>query len=536
MVFFLNSYKIIALMRNNKYQLSRPTAIDLFCGCGGFSLGFERAGFQIVAALDSDPHAIETYKKNRPEMAEHSIIHGDLTQLSPETLARQIGEERVDVILGGPPCQGFSSVRQVDGANSGERMVHDPRRDLYQDYFRYISFFQPKFFVMENVIGMRTMNKGQWWTKIRSDARNFGYRLCPTEFMASDYGVPQNRRRLLIIGTRKDHHVSFKRSCLVPTQIENKRTLWEAIGDLPELKSGEGVSPTVYDMERRRRHIEKFGEGYLHGVLEVGKAEMLTGHIARPHSERDLRDFARLKEGENSSGAMRRGVQLEFPYNKEIFKDRYTRLDRHRPCKTILAHLAKDGLMFIHPKQPRSLTVREAARIQSFPDWFMFPNARTHAFRLIGNAVPPLVGLAVGKAILPLLKKNGGRKKCVLPKDRAQAWEYLSLVLNGNAGSRISTIDDLLFLKIWNACFYLMPGLHPDEALDHGTETADNSGGENDLTTKELSTYYVRSGWPVALKPLAEDAWKRFEEQRITEEQFYCLDAILAMLHSMHED
>lgn len=518
---------------------SKPTLIDLFCGCGGFSLGFERAGFSVVAALDSDPHAINTYEMNRPHMADRVIIQGDLTKLSPECLAKKIGRNKVDVILGGPPCQGFSSVRQVDGSNSGSRMVHDPRRDLYQDYFRYIAFFQPKFFVMENVIGMRTMNKGQWWTKIRNEARKCGYRVCPTEFMASEYGVPQNRRRLLIIGTREDNPVLFNRSCLVPHHTNSKRTLWEAIGDLPELKSGEGQNTMLYDMDRRRRHIKEYGKGYLYDVLEVDRAQMLTGHIARPHSDRDLRDFDRLKEGENSSEAMRRGVQFEFPYNKEIFKDRYTRLDRNQPSRTILAHLAKDGLMFIHPTQLRSLTVREAARIQTFPDWFQFPDARTHAFRLIGNAVPPLVGAEVGKVILSLLQKRKGsklRKTDLLPKNRTEALKCLGTILNGNTRSEIEGIDDSHFLRIWNACFFLMPGLHPDEALDHGTEIAEYLEVENNEVIKKLSRYYVRSGWPVALKLLAEDAWKRFEEQRISDEQFYCLDAIQAILHSMHED
>jgi DNA (cytosine-5)-methyltransferase 1 len=126
-------------------------------------------------------------------------------------------------------------------------------------------------------------------------------------------------------------------------------------------------------------------------VLEVKQAVNLSAHRARPHSERDLRDFKRLKEGESSAEAMRRGVKFEFPYDKTSFKDRYTRQHRERPCSTIVAHLAKDGLMFIHPTQNRTLTPREAARVQSFPDWFRFPVARTHQFQVIGNAVPPLV-------------------------------------------------------------------------------------------------------------------------------------------------
>ena len=135
-------------------------------------------------------------------------------------------------------------------------------------------------------------------------------------------------------------------------------------------------------------------------MLEIKRAAKLTAHRARPHSERDLGDFFKLREGENCAEAMRRGVAFDFPYDKENFKDRYTRQHRMEPCSTIVAHLSKDGLMFIHPTQNRSLTPREAARIQSFPDWFEFPIARTHQFRVISNAVPPLVSEAVGNPAL----------------------------------------------------------------------------------------------------------------------------------------
>lgn len=184
-----------------------------------------------------------------------------------------------------------------------------------------------------------------------------------------------------------------------PTHKNKVVTLGQAIGDLPVLKAGGGAEEMEYDMQRRRAHVRKYGRHFLYKILEVHKAKRLTAHFARPHLQRDLRDFKRLREGENCLHAMQRGVEFEFPYDKTNFKDRYYRQHRNRLCSTIVAHLNKDGLMFIHPTQNRSLTPREAARVQTFPDWFEFPVTRCHQFRLIGNAVPPLIGEAVGWAV-----------------------------------------------------------------------------------------------------------------------------------------
>ena len=215
-------------------------------------------------------------------------------------------------------------------------------------------------------------------------------------------GVPQRRRRQLIIGVRNDLAGYFPSQIAPAPRARSRTLLGTAIGDLPILRAGGGQDEREYDLKRRKKHLRVKGAAarkYLFDVLEVKSADLLTNHVARPHSDRDLRDFALLKEGETSATAMRiRGIEFEFPYDKSSFKDRYTRQSRSRPCSTIVAHLSKDGLMFIHPTQKRSVTPREAARIQSFPDWFRFP-ARTPAFRLIGNAVPPLVSEAVGLAV-----------------------------------------------------------------------------------------------------------------------------------------
>ena len=380
-------------------QMKRLTCIDLFCGCGGFTLGMERAGFLTLAAADSNHEAITVFRSNFPSVAH--IFHQDLTTFAPAEMAQIIGAQEVDVIVGGPPCQGFSTVRQRDGSNSGPRMVQDKRRHLYQDFLRYVGFFKPKVFVMENVLGIKSAAGGKFFTKVQKEARVMGYRVHGRVEKAAKLGVPQKRQRQLIIGTRLDIPGYF-RGELEPAPrinvaidgtkgLKEEITLWEAIGDLPPLATGTGSEDSDYDADRFAKQCRAYGGRYLLDVLDVDPLKRLTAHVARPHSERDLRDFARLRKGEHCAQAMKRGEKFEFPYDKKSFRDRYTRQHRNETCSTIVAHLSKDGLMFIHPTQNRSLTAREAARVQSFPDWFQFPVARTQQFRLIGNAVPPLV-------------------------------------------------------------------------------------------------------------------------------------------------
>jgi DNA (cytosine-5)-methyltransferase 1 len=152
--------------------MKRFTCIDLFCGCGGFSLGMERAGFTCLAAIDSNAEAITVFKKNLPKIP--YILKDDLTKFGPQELAKLLGTSNIDVIVGGPPCQGFSTVRQVDGANHGERFVEDERRMLYQEFLKYVEFFQPKVFVMENVLGIRSASGGEYFSRVQKEARALG--------------------------------------------------------------------------------------------------------------------------------------------------------------------------------------------------------------------------------------------------------------------------------------------------------------------------------------------------------------------------
>ena len=364
-------------------------------------------------------------------------------------------------------------------------------------------------------------------------------------------GVPQKRRRQFIIGVRNDLPSYFMPELEPAPRARPRPCLWDAIGDLPILRAGGGEPERDYDLGRRLTHVESQKETalrYLCDVLEIDRARKLTGHVARPHSDRDLRDFARLREGESSAVAMRvRGVKFEFPYDKSSFKDRYTRQSRWHPCSTIVAHLSKDGLMFIHPTQNRSLTVREAARVQSFPDWFWFPAARTSAFPLVGNAVPPLISEAVGLAVKDFIHQSergslGGRPRA----ERFAQWK------EGSSGQtpplcaearteaarklqRLARLDRRAlhglptdeFLEGWHAVLFLFPELHPDNALDHGDTIEIVPANQLALPGFEelLSRRYARSGWPVSLEIIGREAWRRYENGELAQEDLYCVEA-----------
>ena len=511
--------------------------IDLFCGCGGFTVGMERAGFKCLAAIDFNAEAITAMQANLSHIKH--VLHRDLTIFTPDDLSELIGVKYIDVIVGGPPCQGFSTARKVDGANHGERLKDDPRRHLYQELLKYVGFFRPKVFVMENVLGIKTAAGGKYFTRVQEEARSLGYRVHGQVEDAWELGVPQKRRRQLIIGTREDLPGYFLPNLKSAPRALPRPLLGAAIGDLPPLGAGKGSDESVYDVNRLIKHMLITGEpvrNYLFDVLEIDLAKMLTNHASRPHSDRDLRDFARLREGESSATAMRNGVEFEFPYSKDSFKDRYTRQSRFAPCSTIVAHLSKDGLMFIHPTQRRSLTPREAARVQSFPDWFRFPEARTHSFRMIGNAVPPLVAEAVGRAVASYIEKEYQMNLETIqeanediPNDENEALHWLIplLDLDHRALKRISKDD---FFRGWTSVLFLYSGLHPDGALERGdiSDEIEDIPAISCVEPRLLKPFFKTSGWPVVLVPIAEEAWRRFKSGSFKEEDLYCADAQIA--------
>ncbi|MGE3828186.1 MAG: DNA cytosine methyltransferase [Steroidobacteraceae bacterium] len=525
---------------------NRLTFIDLFCGCGGFTLGMLRAGFRCLAAIDSNPEAIAVLNANLAmrrrrhlSTVEH-VLERDLMKLDPNVLAGVIGTHQVDVIVGGPPCQGYSLARQVDGANHGKRLKDDDRRDLYKELLRFIDHFQPRVFVMENVLGLRSAAGGDYFTRVQREARELGrsvgkpgYRVHDQIEDAWELGAPQKRRRQLIVGVRADLPGYFLPTLRPSRRAVPRITLGACIADLPILRAGKGDENREYDLKRRATQVRLYGKNsrrFLGHVLQISYATKLTNHVARQHSARDLRDFARLREGETSHGAMRRGVKFEFPYDKSSFKDRYTRQSRFKACSTIVAHISKDGLMFIHPTQNRSLTPREAARVQTFPDWFDFPVSRTHAYRLIGNAVPPLVAEAAGNAIDKFLRTQRhmiiSRERRPPVVQRGPLYEEATEILQRFAElsrSELKSLPKAEFLRGWRALLQLFPTLHPVNALDHGVSREDWPEAIRILPNlaRARRRRYKRSGWPVALVPVGLEAWRRLKARKLTHRDIY---------------
>jgi len=243
---------------------------------------------------------------------------------------------------------------------------------------------------------------------------------------------------------------------------------------------------------------------------------------------------------------MRRGVSFEFPYDKENFRDRYTRQARNGPCSTIVAHMSKDGLMFIHPTQDRSLTPREAARVQSFPDWFEFPASQTHQFKLIGNAVPPLIAEALGNAVDSYLRAHAAGRvvsdpvlQGFVPSNIEEATDRLVGLVNVADKKQLFRMAREEFLRGWCSIGFLYPDLHPDSALEDGTRTSGTSvharGELGRIAPRLAAPHYVHSGWPVAVVPVVREAWRRYQAKQFTEQEFYCSEAVLASIRCRHE-
>ena len=350
------------------------TMIDLFSGVGGLSLGFEMAGFKAVLANEYDASIAESYVKNRPHV---KMIVNDITQLPiQETFSEYSG--KIDLIVGGPPCQGFSQKGQ-------RKSINDERNFLFRYYYEVVALVKPKYFVMENVPNLLTTEDGYFKKEIESLFESIGYKIVADVLNASDFGVPQNRKRAVIIGRLGDYPLSM------PKPKTKKVTIWEAISDLAYLESGEGSEVQEYRYAPQSEYQRVLRDGSI----------LLHNHVATKHSELALE---RLRLIPPNKG---REVLPPEHLTKSIYSGTWSRMLKDDISVTITTRFdTPSSGRFTHPFLNRAITVREAARIQSFPDTFVFHGNKTSQMKQVGNAVPPLLAKAIAEVILEDITKN----------------------------------------------------------------------------------------------------------------------------------
>ena len=345
----------------------KATCIDLFAGAGGFSLSALNANVDVRLAIELDRHACTTYEKNILSRHAYELIRGDMNQIEPQELYERLfdKESGCDIVLGGPPCQGFSRHRLK---NSG---VHDPRNQLILRYFKFVEVFQPKFFLMENVPGMLWPKHKTYLDKFYKTAKETGYKVYDPQILdARDFGVPQRRKRVFILGVRQDLYDQNLSWPLPPTHsVDGVQGLskWEnarIVFDRPVKRD----DPNDFHMQHTRKLIDRFKQIRPDGGSRTDAQETLPCHVG-------------------------------YAGHKDV----YGRIDRRQPGPTMTASCTNPSKgRFVHPVEPHGITIRQAARFQTFPDDFIFHGGLTAAGKQIGNAVP----IKLGEAVLKYLVKN----------------------------------------------------------------------------------------------------------------------------------
>lgn len=350
--------------------MSKPLIVDLFCGCGGLSLGFEKAGYDIALAIDLWNDAVNTYNHNH---ANSVAVCKDIHELDNEMLTKMRLEKNIVGVIGGPPCQGYSTV--------GTRDVNDPRNHLYLEYCRVVEQLQPKFFVIENVKGLLTLNKGMFKDDIVNRFSKLGYNVTYKLLNASDYGVPQSRQRVFFIGL-KDDVFEF------PEEKEFKVSSSDAISDLPSLDNLDNHQEIYsYSSDKELTEYQK---------LMRKNSEMILNHNFTNHTEQTKDVISKIKDGGKISDLPEEywGIRK---YNKA-----FQRMNSQLPSLTI----DTGHRNYFHYKENRVPSVRECARIQSFPDDFVILGSKTSQYKQVGNAVPPLLAQEIAVQIKKYLDKN----------------------------------------------------------------------------------------------------------------------------------
>lgn len=383
-------HNISKYKETEKRHQKGPSLADFFSGCGGLSEGFTQAGFNVVFANELEENFAESFYLNHNTPASNFHV-GDIAQLHQQY--RPIIEKlkNIDVVCGGPPCQGFSTANR-------QRLIDDPRNHLYRDYLTVLSIIRPKFFVIENVVGM-----AKRIDDIKADIKNYlgsDYKFEYTFLDASDFGIPQKRRRFILIANRVgiDPSEIFARL----KKIKLKYKLKDALAGLPQL--GVKASKNAANLEndtigfkiRMNEDIKNTDYiRYINGSLET---RFVYNHKNRYNNERDVEIFKRLPQGANS---LHPSIADIMPYSSRnhMFKDKYFKLDENEVSKTITSHMKFDCNMYIHPTQARGLSPREAARVQSFPDNYFIRGSQNSWYQQIGNAVPVKMASAIAQAI-----------------------------------------------------------------------------------------------------------------------------------------
>lgn len=395
------------------------TFIDLFAGCGGLSEGFYKLGYKALAHVEIDKYCCETlrqrmrhYGYSESDIAT-SVIHQDITNDEVMTqLKNAVGNQSVDLIIGGPPCQAYSSAGRARDFNG---MKKDPRNFLFEHYVKILNEFLPKFFVFENVVGILSANvNNELIIKKVFAELSKNYNLADPsslEFNMAEYGIPQVRRRIIIMGVRKDIQISpqalydsIKKTHYLDSSEPAKRgklkkfiSVRDAIGDLPSIPQGNKLKVMPYEYSTSNDFIT---------WVKAEKSE-LYDHVCRTQNATDTERYQEMARNHwtfEELLANRPDLQHE---KQRVFGNSYVVQFWDAPARTIIAHLCKDGNQFIHPdySQGRSISVREAARLQSFPDDFRFYGAMTQQFKQIGNAVPPYFAYIIAKSLKKFLSK-----------------------------------------------------------------------------------------------------------------------------------
>lgn len=394
--------------------MSKYSFVDLFAGCGGLSEGFYKEGFKALAHVEINKYACETLKTRMKfygyKNVEKEVLNIDITSESiNESIDDAIKNRTVDLIVGGPPCQAYSSLGR---AKDGNAMKDDPRNFLFESYIKVLHHLNPKIFVFENVTGLLTAkleNKLILDTILKKLGENYKLINSPKEMVlnSADYGVPQIRKRVIIIGVRKDLPFDANEvyDSIIKTNSDSGNsnlnpyvTVSEALGDLPSLKAGEGQDEIKFK--------SKASNNFLDQVIDR-KSNILRHHVARRLNDLDIERYSVMsKNNWTFTQLLENREDLRHP-KQRVFNNSYCVQFWDKPARTIIAHLYKDGNQFIHPdyKQGRSITPREAARLQSFPDDFVFEGSRTEIYKQIGNAVPVLLAQAIAKGCKNILKK-----------------------------------------------------------------------------------------------------------------------------------